>query len=97
MTTLDDITKGVTTVVDVLAPVASVAFPQAAVAIAIGSKIIQGVIAAEPTAIALFNQIKGGTPPTPAQLAQFSADYETAYQKLNADIAAKLAALPPGK
>lgn len=82
-------------VVAALAPIAESALPGASAAIALGAKIVQGVMDAEPTAVALFNQIKSGTPPTPEQLQQYASDYETAYQKLNADIAAQLAALPP--
>ncbi len=81
-------------VVKLLEPIAAAAVPGAAEAIAIGTKIVQGVIAAEPTAVALYEQIKSGTPPTPAQLQQFEADYEDAYQTLRRDIAARLAALP---
>jgi hypothetical protein len=82
-------------VVAALAPLVALAAPGASAAISIGVKIIQGVIAAEPTAVALYNQIQDGTPATAAQLQTFASDYETSYQKLNTDIAVKLAALPP--
>jgi len=90
------ISNDVVDVVTALAPFASAAFPGAGIAISIGTKILQGAIALEPTAVALINQIKAGTPPTVAQLQQFDADYEAAYQKLKGDIAAKIAALPQG-
>jgi hypothetical protein len=90
-TTLDNIVADVTTVVSALAPIAETLDPALAPAIAIGTKIVQGVLATEPTAVALYNQLKAGTPPTAAQLTQFQSAYESAYQKLNADIAAKLA------
>jgi ribulose kinase len=81
-------------VVTLLGPIASLAVPGAAEAIALGTKILQGVIASEPAAVALYNQILSGTPPTPAQLQQFEADYQDAYATLHRDIAARLAALP---
>lgn len=90
------ISNDVVSIVTALAPFASAAFPGAGVAISIGTKILQGAIALEPTAVALVNQIKAGNPPTATQLQQFDADYEAAYQKLKADLAAKLAALPQG-
>ncbi len=89
------IEKGVVEVVTALAPIAETALPAAAPAISIGVKILQGVIDAEPTAVALFEQIKSDKPPTADQLQQFAADYESSYQKLDADIKAKLAAVSP--
>lgn len=94
MSTFDDIAGTVSQVVTALAPIAEAVVPEAAVAISLGQKIIQGVIAAEPKAVALFEQIKSGTVPTGDQLQQYAADYEAAYQKLNADINAKLAVTP---
>ena len=95
MTTLDDtlseISSSVTAVVTALSPVVEMAFPAASAAVSIGQKIIQGVLSAEPMAIALYKQIIGGTPATPEQLSEFAASYEAAYQQLNADINAKLA------
>src|SRR5438132_516917 len=78
-------------VVAALAPFAMAADPALGGAVAIGVKIVQGVIANEPAAVALYQQIRGGTPPTAAQLQKYASDYETSYQKLNADINAKLA------
>lgn len=88
---VDEIAVAVSAVVSTLAPIAETAFPEAAAALAIGTKIVQGVLAAEPTAVALYKQIMGGTVATPAQLNDFAAAYEASYQKLNADIAAKMA------
>jgi len=96
--TWDEIVAGVNgfvTAIAPLVPVAEVAFPGGAAAISIGEKIVQGVIAAEPTAVALYNQIVGGTPPTAAQLQAFEDGYEADYLTLKADIAKQLAALPP--
>jgi len=89
------ITQKVAEIVSALEPFANVAVgvvaPEVAPALVIGEKIIHGLINAEPTAVALVNQIKSGAEPTPAQLQQFSDNYEASYQKLKADIAAKLA------
>src|ERR1700704_4254269 len=92
----EDIAKSVGNVVVALAPIVSVAVPGAAAAIMIGTKSIQAVLAAEPTAVALFNRIKSGEQVTPAELQQYASDYEAAYQQLAKDIADKLAAMPPG-
>lgn len=94
MTQWDAIAKGAADVALTLAPLVGIAFPGGAAAIEIGTKIVQGVFAAEPTALALYNRIKNGAVPTPAELQQFSDDYEASYQRLKRDIAAKLAALP---
>lgn len=94
MTTWDDISKVISTVVTVLSPIASPVVPGAAAAIAIGTKIIQGVIAAEPTAVALFNRIKSGEQVSAAELQQYASDYEAAYQQLAKNIADRLAAMP---
>lgn len=95
MTDWTSIAQGTADVAKLLAPLVGAAFPGASVALEIGTKIIQGVIAAEPTALALYNRIKNGAVPTPAELQQFSDDYEASYQRLKRDIAAKIAALPP--
>lgn len=89
----DTISKDVSNVVSALAPVVEAALPTEAAAIALGIKIVQGAMAAEPAAVALFEQIKNGTPATPTQLADFSAQYEAAYQQLNNDINEKLSSL----
>lgn len=93
--TWENIAQTVGTVVTVLAPIVSAAVPGAAAAIAIGTKIVQGVIAAEPTAVALYNRITSGEQVTAAELQQYASAYEDAYQRLAKDIADKLAALPP--
>lgn len=91
---INSIISVLSTVISALAPVVSAAAPGASVAIAIGQKIITGVLAAEPTAVALYNQIMGGTPPTQAQLQQFIDDNDAANLKTDADIDAALALLP---
>lgn len=87
------IAADVSAFVTAVEPLVGVMAPGASAAIGIGAKIIQGVLAEEPTAMALYDQIVGGTAVTPQQLQQYAADYEASYQKLNADIAAKLAAM----
>lgn len=101
-TTWESILANVTTFVNAAAPFVNGAItavelvdPAIAPAISLGSKILAGVADAEPTAVALFNSITSGTPPTAAQLQAYATAYETAYQQLNADINAALAALPP--
>lgn len=81
-------------IVTELVPFIEYEVPGAAPAFAIAAKIIQGVIDAEPAALALYDQIKNGTVPTSAQLQQYALDAEDAYAKLRSDILAKLAALP---
>lgn len=77
--------------VSLVAPIVEVAAPGASAAISVGTKLLQGVLAAEPTAVALFDQIKSGAPVSDADLQKFAADYEDAYQQLDADISARLA------
>lgn len=90
----NDIAQKVSTFIQDGAPIAEELVPAWAPAIQIGSKLLQGAIAAEPTAVALVKDIQSGTVPTPAQLQTFSAQYEADYQTLHADIAAKIAAAP---
>lgn len=93
------IMDNVTAFVDAATPIADMvaaADPALAPAIAIGEKLLQGVIAEEPTAVNFWKQFQSGTPPTQAQLTQWAADYDASYSKLKADIATQLAALPPG-
>lgn len=91
-TTLTQIANTTGEVVSALAPLITALAPGAAEAVSIGVKIVQGVIAGVPEAIALFDQIKSGTPPTPDQLKAFSDQYEADYQALHADIQERLAA-----
>ena len=77
-----------------LGPIAAAAVPGSAAAIAIATQIIQGVVAAEPAAIALYNQITSGTDVTPDQLQAYIADNEASYAELQAAIALKLAQTP---
>lgn len=74
------------------APVAEALLPQYAPVIQIGAKLLTAAANAEPTAVSLVNTIQSGNLPTPAELAQFSTDYEDAYQALHDDIAAQIAA-----
>lgn len=79
--------------VAVLAPIVSAAFPEAAVAAGIINKVVQGLMAAEPTAVALVKQIQSGAPATPDQLAQFYSTYTHDDDALKANIDAHIAAL----
>lgn len=76
------------------APLAEMLVPAWAPAIQIGAKLLTAAANAEPTAVGLVQTIQSGTPPTPAQLQAFAADYEDAYQALHADIATQIAATP---
>ena len=87
---LQKVAEKAASIVDMLAPVAETLDPALAPALTIAQKVVHGVIAGVPEAIALYNQIKSGSQPTPEQLIQFEADYEDAYQQLQADIRAKL-------
>jgi hypothetical protein len=91
MSTLDTVITDVSKVVKTLAPFIEAAIPTAAPAIAIAVAIIQGVIVAEPIAVALFNQIMAGTPATPAQLAVYISANNLANAQTDADIASALA------
>lgn len=88
------IASGVADIVSAAEPFVSAAFPGASAALSIAEKILQGVIAAEPTAVALYERITSGEVPTPDELQKYAAAYEASYQKLKADLAAKIAALP---
>ena len=94
-TIASDVSKFVTAAAPVVDAAVAVLAPEAAASVAIGEKIIQGLIAEEPAAVALYNQIVGGTPATAAQVQQINASYEADYQQAKADIAAALAKLPP--
>lgn len=89
-----DTAKRVFAIVKRLEPVVGLAVPGISAALSIGTKIIQGVIDNEPIAVSLYNRIIGGEVPTPEELQKYAADYEAAYQKLNASILAKLASTP---
>jgi hypothetical protein len=81
--------------IEPLITVAEAAYPPAAAAMDIVDKIIQGYSVLEPTAVEFVNQIRSGTPLTPAQLQQYASERQEAYVQAKADIAAALAALPP--
>jgi len=96
MSNWETIAKQVVDVVNALSPLANAAFPGAGAALSIGTKIVQGVIDEVPAAVQLYDQIVNGHQVTPAELKQFEADYEAAYQKTRDDIRKKLDALPAG-
>lgn len=75
-----------------LTPVIEAAVPGAAAGIAIATKIANGVIDAEPTAVALYNQIKSGTPPTQDQVKALNDAYEASWKALHDDLTAQIAA-----
>ena len=69
--------------------------PGASAAVLLTGQIVQGVLDAEPAAVALYNQLVSGAPVTAAELAAYQTGYAAADDKLKADIEAALAKLPP--
>lgn len=90
-----DVASKVVTFITSGAPLAEELVPAWAPAISIGAKLLQGAVAAEPTAIALVKTIQDGAAPTPAELQSFATGYEADYQALHADLAAQIAATAP--
>ncbi len=86
----DKIAAEAVSALKLIEPLLTAASPAAGAALAVAEKIGQGVLAAEPTAVALYNQIKSGKTPTGDELRVAMDDYEAAYQELKADIAAKM-------
>ena len=66
-------------------------YEAAGATIAVLSKVLTGVAALEPTAVALWNQISSGTPATAAQLQIDETDAHAALAQLDTDIEAKIA------
>lgn len=89
--TTDNILSAVGSAVNALAPFVGALLPEAAAGIAIGSKIIQGVIALEPTAVSLYNRIISGAQVSISELQSYVDTYHADDDKLAADIAAALA------
>lgn len=87
----DQVASEVSSIVSAVAPIASAVLPEEAAAIGIAAAIIKGAAAAEPTAMALINQVNTGMAPTSAQLAAYYASYVADDDALNADIASHLA------
>lgn len=94
MTSWSEIADDAFAIITALEPLLAKANPGLDASITLATKIAHGVVVGATDAMAIYNQIKGGTVPSPERLQQFAADYEAAYQQLNADIARKLAALP---
>lgn len=64
--------------------------PEAAAGVAIGEKLLQGLLDGVPAATTLVTQITSGTPATPEQVASFEASYEGDYQATKAKLAAAI-------
>jgi hypothetical protein len=88
---VDTIVADVNAAVGVLSPIIDIANPAAGATIAVLSKVLTGVAALEPTAVALWNQISSGTPATAAQLQIDETDAHAALAQLDTDIEAKIA------
>jgi hypothetical protein len=89
----DKIAAGASDFIKTAAPIAETLEPEAAAGIEIGSKVLQGLLAAEPSAKALVTQVTSGTPLTAAQVRDYYATYKRDDDALAADIAEHLAAL----
>lgn len=72
--------KAATSVVDV-------ADPAAATVVSLATSIINGVIAAEPIAVSLYDTITSSGSPTDAQMQAYAAAELSSYNELMADIA----------
>jgi len=72
--------------VSALAPIAETLAPEAAPAISIITKIITGLAAAEPTALAFVRQVQSGTPLTSTQLQQYYESYKTDDDAFKAEL-----------
>jgi hypothetical protein len=84
---LGDAAPVVETILDIL-------FPGSVATIGLGVKLAQGIAAGVPQAVALWDEINSDVPPTAAELAADIADENSAFNKVMADIDAKLATLP---
>jgi len=92
----DAIAQGVGLILAAAQPVvagAEIVFPGGAVAIEIANKLLQGLVAEEPTAKALIDQFISGAPPTADQLAADIAARKGAFANLDAAVAARIAQL----
>lgn len=90
-TMTSEIIAGLSQALPMVETVVAAAFPGAGTVAALGLNLAQGVLAGVPEAIALYDQFQTAAPPTTDQLAAYAADEDSAYAKLMADIAAKLA------
>lgn len=84
-----------TAAISAMAPLIDTLIPGASEGILLAERLAQGVIVAEPTAVALFNQVIGGTPISAAQMQTYSQNFDTGDDKLRDDIQARIDALPP--
>jgi hypothetical protein len=93
-----DIESGLSTLATVVSAISPMV-PGIGTAIALGAKVVQGLINLEPSAVTLYDSITSGAPVTAAQLATFNSAYELDYEQLNSDINTALAtaasAAPP--
>lgn len=93
MSTLDDVNSGLEVVNKTLTTFAPYlgAIPAIGGYIAIGQQIIEGYLALEPKAVALYKQVVGGTPLTAEQVSDYIATYQADDDKLKSDIDAAIA------
>ncbi|MDE2040667.1 MAG: hypothetical protein KGO96_12295 [Elusimicrobia bacterium] len=83
---MTNVVAAASSILSALEPVVNVFDPEIGAVLAIVSKVVSGVSAAEPTAVSLYNSLTSGTPPTAAELEAYAASYEAAYQQLKTDL-----------
>lgn len=88
---LDDILTAVEKALPVVESIVGVLVPAAGPAVAIATKIAQGVIAGVPEAEALWARFQNDDIPTQAELDAYAATENANYDQLMAHIRAKLA------
>lgn len=87
----DMIRNSVVAAIKLGTPIVATAFPGAAYALNIANHIVQGVEAAEPSAMALKNSIESGNIPTNEQLEEYAKRYNLSSEALEDDINKKIA------
>ena len=85
---MTSIATNVDSVLNAIAPILDVLDPAIGGTLTVIAGILSGVAAAEPTAVALYQQVTSGTPPTPAQLQAYETAGAAADAQLRADIIA---------
>lgn len=86
------VASGVATAVNLVAPAVELIAPETTVAIEVAKRIIVGAAAAEPAAVALYNQIIGGQTPTADDIKAYIVDNDNANQELHDEIAKQVLA-----
>lgn len=91
-TTAEAVASGIAEAAPVVETIVEAMFPGVGGAAVLALKIAAGVAAKAPEAVSLYEQFQSGTPPTQAELDAYAAAETGSYNKLMADIAARLKA-----